>query len=233
MPAPKLRTLVVDDEALARRMIKDYVQKVPALQLVGECTDGIAALDLLRHQPIDLLLLDVNMPELTGLELLASLPNPPSVILTTAYSEYALESYDYGVVDYLLKPITFPRFLKAIERVLGAAVPSVPGQLTLPGVLDIKVDGIPKRVAHADIQYIKSFGNYIRVVTREKTYTTLGTLSHLEQSLPPDFQRIHKSYILNITAVTALEKQVVRVGDQELPVSPLYRLRLFEKLADR
>ncbi|MEL6358261.1 MAG: response regulator transcription factor, partial [Bacteroidota bacterium] len=207
MPLAKLRTLIVDDEALARQVLKDYVNKTPSVDLVGECGDGISALEFLQRTPVDLLLLDINMPELSGLELLASLPHTPQVILTTAYSQYALESYEYGVVDYLMKPISFARFLKAVNRATGTAanVNTATREVSSPNYLEIKHDGMALQLPLNQLLYVKSFGNYLRLITQEKTYTILETLTNMNERLPNNFQRVHKSYIVNTKRISQLE----------------------------
>jgi len=233
MPLAKLRTLIIDDEALARKVLKDYVIKTPSLELMGECGDGISALQFLQINTVDLLLLDINMPEISGLELLATLTQPPKVILTTAYSEYALESYEFGVVDYLMKPINFARFLKAINRVLGtaAANTSVPREVSSSlSYLDIKHDGMALQLPLNQLLYVKSFGNYLRLITKEKTYTILETLTNMAEQLPDQFQRIHKSYIVNVKKIDRLDGSRIFIEERNLPLSPMYKLMLVEKL---
>lgn len=223
----KLRTLIVDDEALARRVLVDYVEKLDRLSLLGECPDGLSALSILREGKVDLMLLDINMPELSGLELLESLPDPPLVIFTTAYSEFALKSYDFGVVDYLLKPISFARFLRAVNRVPGVASPTMPVPAAAPSTsFSFRHDGLPMQLPLVELRYVKSFGNYLRLVTAEKTYTILGTLTKMEKSLPPAFLRVHKSYIVNTELVEGLRGNTLDVAGAEVPLSPLYRREL-------
>jgi len=233
MSLAKLRTLIIDDEALARQVLRDYVTKTPSLKLIGECSDGISALLFLQSNAVDLLLLDINMPEISGLELLATLSQPPKVILTTAYSEYALESYEFGVVDYLMKPINFARFLKAINRVLGTAANNTSTAREVsssPSYLAIKHDGMALQLPHNQLLYIKSFGNYLRLITKDKTYTILETLTNMAEQLPSQFQRIHKSYIVNVEKIDRLDGSRIFIGERDLPLSPMYKLMLKEKL---
>ncbi len=232
MSQSKLATLIVDDEAPARRVLRSHIEKLPLLRLVGECSDGVNALAMLRKEPVSLLLLDIHMPELSGLELLATLDYSPHVILTTAHAGFALQSYEFGVIDYLLKPIGFTRFLKAVNRISSRSLlpPAPPPE---PAYLDIRHDGLPVRIAMKELQIIKSFGNYLRLITSSKTYTVLGTLANYEDQLPNGFQRIHKSYIVNTLHVDQASGKTVKVAGKELPLSPLYKLLLLAKLADR
>lgn len=227
-----LKTAIVDDEVHARNILSDYVRKVDNLELVH--TSG-SALDLRRFMqtsPLDLVFLDINMPELSGLEFLQSLTHPLKVVLTTAYSEFALESYEYGVIDYLLKPVKFSRFLKAVNKVTGLpykVTAKVRDDIT-EEVIEIKHDGILLSVPVALISYIKSFGNYLRIITPERTYITMDTMTNMERRLPEQFQRIHKSYIIDIRKIKKLSNTSVFLDQKEIPLSPMYRLLLQEKI---
>lgn len=225
-----LRCLIVDDEPLARHLLTDYVSKVSFLALHAACASPLAALDALRTAPIDLLFLDVHMPQLTGLQLLRSLPKPPLVVFTTAHSEYALPSYELDAVDYLLKPITFERFLRAAHKADArrlAALPAGP-PLTLPPAappfLFVK-DG-PRRVKVRwdDILYVEGLRDYVTIHTRQQKIVSLLQLKALVQQLPPDrFVRIHHSYIVALDGLDAIFKDKVQVGSRFLPVSESYR----------
>lgn len=225
-----LRCLIVDDEPLARHLLTDYVGKVPFLTLHAACASPLMALEALRTAPIDLLFLDVHMPELTGLELLRSLPRPPLVIFTTAHSEYALPSYELDAVDYLLKPITLDRFLRAAHKAYARQPAPVatksPISASPPAVPFLFVKDGPKRVKvrWEDILYIEGLRDYVTIHTRQQKIVSLLQLKALVQQLPPDrFVRIHHSYIVALEGLDAIYKDKVQVGSRLLPISESYR----------
>jgi DNA-binding LytR/AlgR family response regulator len=220
-----LRCLIVDDEPLARHLLTDYVGKVSFLELHAACAGPLAALDILRTTPIDLLLLDVHMPELTGLELLRTLPRPPMVILTTAHSQYALHGYEVDAVDYLLKPITFDRFLRAVnkahDRRPAPAVPLLPAE---PDFLFLKDGARQHKVVWDDLLFVEGLRDYVAVHTRSQKIISLLRLKALVAQLPADrFVRIHHSYIVGLAGIEAIDKDKVQVGGRWLPVSDSYR----------
>lgn len=233
MPNP-LRCLLIDDEPAAHYVLQHYIEQVDQLTVVGDCYDALEAINFLHRQPVDLLFLDINMPQINGLQLLQTLVNPPRVILTTAYSEFALESYDYGVVDYLLKPIEFPRFLKAIDKVVTtaeadgpAATPSIVAEQSLV----VKVDADWVRIAYGDLTYIQSWGNYVKLFTAQRTYLTSATMTEVERRLPSDqFMRIHKSYLVCLAKIRRMSGNEVFIGEAALPVGITYRRELIERL---
>jgi len=225
-----LRCLIVDDEPLARHLLTDYVGKVSFLTLHAACASPLAALDILRTTPIDLLLLDVHMPELTGLELLRTLPRPPLVILTTAHSQYALQGYEVDAVDYLLKPITFERFLraahKAYDRRPPLAVPPTPLALppAEPAFLFLKDGARQHKVGWDELLFVEGLRDYVAVHTRSQKIISLLRLKALVEQLPADrFVRIHHSYIVALAGIEAIDKDKVLVGGRWLPVSESYR----------
>lgn len=225
-----LRCLIVDDEPLARHLLTDYVGKVPFLTLHAACASPLAALEALRTASIDLLFLDVHMPELTGLELLRSLPRPPLVIFTTAHSEYALPSYELDAVDYLLKPITLDRFLRAVHKAHARqppAGPAPPPTLLPPAALPfLFVKDGPRRVKvrWEDILYVEGLRDYVAIYTHQQRIISLLQLKSLVQQLPADrFARIHHSYIVALEALDAIYKDKVQVGGRFLPISESYR----------
>ena len=230
-PAAPLRVLIVDDEPLAHDVLKAYVARVAHLQLVGQCYTAPEALTFLHQNPVDVLLLDLNMPEMTGLELLRALPRPPHTILTTAYSEFALESYEFGVVDYLLKPVSLPRFLKAVARLPtaapGAAAP-VSGPAVAPAApapaLLLRDGTTTHRVLPADIRWLEAYGNYVKVQTATARLVVTDTFRHLLSQLPAaDFMQVHKSYAVPLRLVERLEGNVLTVAGQELPLGAAFR----------
>ena len=229
--AAPLRVLIVDDEPLAHDVLKAYVARVAHLELVGQCYNALEALTFLHQNPVDVLLLDLNMPEMTGLELLRALPRPPHTILTTAYSEFALESYDFGVVDYLLKPVSLPRFLKAIAKLptaapVAAAAPSasVPPAAPIPAALLLRDGTTTHRVLPADIRWLEAYGNYVKVQTTTGRLVITDTFRHLLSQLPAtDFMQVHKSYAVPLRLVERLEGNVLTVAGQELPLGAAFR----------
>jgi DNA-binding LytR/AlgR family response regulator len=232
--------LIVDDEPLARNLLKEYVNKVPYLDLKGTCSNAIEAMELMRRHPVDLLLLDIQMPDITGTTFVKTLQRKPLVILTTAYSDYALESYDLDVVDYLLKPITFERFLRAIDKV-GQRVTSVtavtavkPTQGEAESSFIFVKDGTKLvKVRWEDILYIEGLKDYVTIHTREKKIVTLQRLKTLETQLPANkFIRIHNSYIVALGAIDVIHKNDVQVGKTLLPISDTYR-RAFREFIEK
>ena len=223
-----LRCLIVDDEPLARQLLADYVGKLSFLELHATCASPLAALDILRTTAIDLMLLDVHMPELTGLELLATHHHPPHVIQTTAHTQYPLQGYEVDAVDYLLKPITFDRFLRAAHKaydrrpVPTAAVP--PAVPTAPAFLFIKDGARQHKVGWDDILFVEGLRDYVAVHTPSQKIISLLRLKALVEQLPADrFVRIHHSYIVGLAGIEAIDKDQVRVGRRWLPVSASYR----------
>jgi DNA-binding LytR/AlgR family response regulator len=226
--APPLHVLIVDDEPLAHEVLKAHVARVAHLRLVGHCYTALEALTFLHEHPVDVLLLDLNMPEMTGLELLRALPRPPHTILTTAYSEFALESYEYGVVDYLLKPVSLPRFLRAVAKLPTATVTSTPppaAPSALPPTAMLLRDGsITHRILPADIRWLEAYGNYVKVQTNAGRLVITDTFRHLLSQLPPaDFMQVHKSYAVPLRLVERLEGNVLTVTGQTLPLGAAFR----------
>lgn len=243
MSKKTIRVLIIDDEPLARSGMSDYVGRVDFLTEVGQARDGMEAVSLLGEFEVDLLLLDVQMPGLNGVELMESLRRPPSVIFTTAHPGFAVDGFELNALDYLLKPITFPRFLKAAlkakERLLLPEEPTThPTQNakkppTTPPQADlfIKVDGRVQRLELSQILYAESMQNYCRIHTIKETYLPLLPLKELEQALPADdFFRIHRTCIVRLAAIEALDGNQVRIGEKWLPVSRPNRAPLAQRL---
>lgn len=224
--------VVIDDEPVAIDILMDYIAKVPFLELVGTFRSAIKAMTHLQEEEVDLIFLDINMPDLSGIQFLKSLHHPPLVIFSTAYSEYALESYDYDAVDYLLKPIEFDRFLKAVNRASSRFLTSrsdiTTGSPTLVKDEDqsilIKSGTELHRMNIGDILYIKGTGNYVTFVTDKKEIMALMTMKEALGLLPRNlFFRIHKSYIINFYRVDLIEKDRVKIHDKKIPIGEVYR----------
>lgn len=229
-----LRVMIVDDEPLAHRVLESYCDKVAGLSVVENCYDGLAAFNRLRTAGVDLVLLDVQMPDLNGLELLDSLAgNAPKIVLTTAYTRYAVEGFDYDqVVDYLHKPVKLTRFIKAIRRVrkaLRLEAGEVPEPLQSPdsaaSFLILETENRSERLPLADIRYVQAWGNYVRLqLTEGRQRTVRRTLKSLENELPAvGFQRIHKSYMVRVGCVRAIEANEVVLEEGRLPLGKSYR----------
>jgi len=196
----KLKCLIIDDEPLAHEVLEGYIEKVNQLEIAGHCYSAIEAINFINKTKVDVLFLDINMPELSGLEMLETLSYSPKVILTTAYSEFALEGYEHGVVDYLMKPIRFSRFLKAVNRISIRHEDSTDKEVISSAInyIEVKDSYIRKKVLHDDILYIQAYGNFLKVFTKDKMYMVSDTMKNYENILPNAiFIRIHKSYLIN------------------------------------
>ena len=220
---------IVDDEILARNVLEDYCAKIDNFELVLSTGNPLEFINFIQINEVDLVFLDIEMPELNGIEILRSMINPPKVILTTAYAAYALESYDYGVVDYLLKPVKIERFLKAINKITSSKIVQA-GKDKGSTELQINHDGIPVNISHGSIQYIQSFGNYLKIFTDSRMYLISETLINITRSLPDNFQRTHKSYIINLGRVTKATKTYLFIDGTKVPVSAMYKVIVFSQL---
>ena len=226
-----MNCIVIDDEPVAIDILADYIKKVPSLRFAGGFRSALKALKFLKGHEVDLIFLDINMPDLTGIQFLNSLEHHPLVIFTTAYSQYALESYDHDAVDYLLKPIEFERFVKAVNRAQSrqAIRGKRDASRTRSDKEDIKYALIKSgteihRVNTKDILYIKCAGNYVTFVTGKDEIMALMTLKEALAALPENrFYRVHKSYIVNFDRVDAIEKDQVRIRNFKIPIGDLYR----------
>ncbi|GIQ60884.1 DNA-binding response regulator [Flavobacterium collinsii] len=230
MREPK-KCIIVDDEPAAHYVLANYIKQNPQLELVFQGYNGIEAMDYLRDHPVDLMFLDINMPEISGMELLKIIPTHPSTILTTAYSEYALESYDYGVIDYLLKPIYFPRFLKAIDRFFATENGKMKTEETVVSSVTVKVDGYFIDIELDQLLFAQSFGNYVKLHTTKRTYLASITTSEFEKCLPEkNFMRIHKSYIVALDKIETTDKDFVVIKNERLPIGITYKRELSDRL---
>ena len=220
---------IVDDEMLAREVLEDYCSKVDNFKIVLSTGNPLEFVNFTHQNDVDLIFLDIEMPELNGMEVLRSMIKPPKVILTTAYSEYALESYNYGVVDYLLKPIKLERFLKAINKVSASKI-TEPKKNLGSEELQIKHDGMLVNISLNSILYIQSFGNYLRIFTDSRMYLISETLINITTLLSENFQRTHKSYIANLDRVSKASRAYLLIENNKVPVSAMYKVIVFNKL---
>jgi two-component system, LytTR family, response regulator len=229
--------LIVDDEPIAQKIIEGYVEKLDFLQLAATCKNAFEALKILHSQKIDILFLDIKMPGLSGLEMLQSLKTHPSVVLTSAYPEFGVDSYDYEVADYLLKPIAFERFLKAINRIISPqSAHAVSDVKTAPAVAPnftfFKSDKVIHKLFHDEILYIEAYGNYLKIHnTLSKQITILDKISNLEQIMDKlQFVRVHRSFLINFAHVREVFGNTVRIGNHEIPMSSNYKAPFFQKM---
>lgn len=235
-----IRCLVVDDEELARALLQNYIGRMPNLELVAACANPLEAMSVLQQQGADLLFLDIQMPELTGIEFLRTLTQKPLVIFTTAYAEYALDGYALDVMDYLLKPFSFERFVQAVNKAAAqlqnrppASTPALEADAAAPAkdYILVKADHKVYRLKLDDILYIQSMREYVAFYTSTGRLMSLNALRTLEEELPPDrFIRIHKSYIVAIDKIDTLEGNMVHVGKEQLPIGANYREMVLKRV---
>ena len=223
-----IKYIIIDDEHIAHDIIKGYCDILPNMELMTHCYDAIEALDYLSKNKVDLIFLDLNMPKLKGFEFLKTLASPPKVIVTTAYSEFALEGYELSVVDYLLKPFSFERFLKAINKVVGSSVISkqAPSEEndTTTGQIFLRQNNSYVQVDIKSILYIEASGNYTKVVTSAETITIRGKISDMIESLPKtEFLQVHKSFAVATTHINSIEGNRIYIGDDIVPIGKLYK----------
>ncbi len=228
-----IRCLIVDDEPPAREIIRRYVQEIPTLQLMGECANAIQVLTILQQQPIDLLFLDIRMPQLNGTDFIKTLQHPPKVIFTTAFSEYALEGYELDVVDYLMKPIRFDRFLKAVNKAfplnnaptaIKPVVSNVIAEKKNESFVYFRADRKMVKVMLDDILYIESMKDYIKVHTLQGVIITKQSISSVEAMLPEKlFVRTHRSFIVSINKIKSFTNELVEIDKTDIPIGKLFR----------
>lgn len=216
--------MIVEDEPLATDILVEYVKRVPFLQLRATCVDAIAALEVLQRDPIDLIFLDIHLPGLKGLEFIRTLKEPPSIILTTAYHQYALEGYELSVVDYLLKPIEFMRFLEAVNKVTR---PNAGQRKTI----SIQADKKTMIVALDDIIFIEAQKEYIKIQTSNSSYLTKYALTKMEEDLDASmFMRVHRSFIVAVSRITAFSGHDVELQGKSIPIGGNYKEMVSERL---
>jgi DNA-binding LytR/AlgR family response regulator len=232
--------MIVDDEESASHVLKRYVEKVPFLTLVATALDPLQALEQLRHNPVDLIFLDIHMPNLSGLDMMKLIPPRCKVILTTAYSEFAVKGFELEALDYLLKPISFERFFQAAQRAL-AAVNQQPAETTHPEMekdfLFVKTETKGKmiKVKFSEIMYIEGLKNYVSIYTPEERIVTYSSFLQLEEMLPANFMRVHKSYIVSLDKIKAVDGNQILLYAMKnyIPMGESYRSTFFNALKQR
>lgn len=239
-----IKCLIIDDEPVALDILKDYIAKVPFLKLLQSFRESIKALEYLQRNEVDLIFLDINMPDLSGIQFLHALSHQPLVIFTTAYSQYAVESYEYEAVDYLLKPIEFARFLKAANRALeqfqlknknSSRILSYSNNTIAKdkNYILIKSGSDIHRIEVNDICYVQGTGNYVTFYTIKKKILSLLTMNKVLKILPRgQFVRIHKSYIINFNRIDVIEKEQVKIRDVIIPIGETYRANLLRLIKE-
>jgi DNA-binding LytR/AlgR family response regulator len=233
-----IKCIIVDDEPLAIEIVESYVNRIDQLQLQGTFRNAVQAFAYLQQHSVDLIFLDIQMPKLSGIEFLKTLKNPPKVIFTTAFRDYAIDGFDLEVIDYLLKPIPFERFLKAVAKAMhqqSAAQPAQPAKKIETAADDyvyFKVDKKMIKTKMAAVLYIESIKDYVKVRTDEKEIITQQKISYLEESLPSQqFLRIHRSFIVNIDKIDAYSATDVEIGKHSIPIGRNYKNDVMKVLA--
>lgn len=231
-----LRCIIIDDEEGAHLVLEHFLRDINSLVLSRTFFNAVEAMDYIYKNPVDLVFLDINMPGLSGMEMLEAMSNPPLVVLTTAHSEFALEGYKYQVVDYLLKPISFPKFLAAVDKVISRckpvviAAPAATGAQEYPGFLMLRVEGDIVKIMLNAISYVQSWGNYVKVHTDRGIYLSSITTAEIEEKLDKKyFKRIHKSYIVALDRIERITGAQAHLGDDiVLPIGNTFRRELLD-----
>ncbi|WP_297089812.1 LytTR family DNA-binding domain-containing protein [uncultured Draconibacterium sp.] len=231
----KIKCIIVDDEPLAIEVLKSHISKVDSLELVGSCADAIEAFDFLTKNEVDLMFLDIHMPEMKGTDLVKTLQKPPAVVFTTAHREYAIESYDLNVLDYLLKPISFERFLQSVEKYKSQNLVSNEVRViqnTGSGTtIYLREKNVIHKIPVSEIEYVESFGDYLKVHTPEREINSRYTMAAIEKALPEkSFIRIHRSFLVAINRITSFSPVMVVVGTKQFPIGVSYREKTLQSL---
>jgi DNA-binding LytR/AlgR family response regulator len=229
----------VDDEPLARGILEKYISECPLLKLAGSCSSAFEAIELLNKNNVGIIFLDINMPKLSGISMIRTLKNPPAVIFTTAYPEFAVEGFELDAADYLVKPFSFERFMTGVNKALRRIdLPEMGGRETENSegrsCLLVKADGRLYRLEYETIIFLEALGDYVRIHTGGKVLTTHETLRNLEKRLPPEiFLRVHRSFIISLDKIQFIEGNRVRIGQEDIPVAASYREQLIKELDRR
>jgi DNA-binding LytR/AlgR family response regulator len=225
--------VVIDDEPMARLLLAEFIGRIPDLKLEGSFSSALSALPTLQVKPIDVIFLDIQMPDISGIDFIKTLEKRPGIILTTAYAEYALEGFELSVIDYLLKPFEFNRFLKAVNKVTGQIGPrQEPAHSPASGppydFIFIKDGTKLVKVDLPSVLYIKGTREYVTIYTRDKKIMSLQTLRSLESNLPKEFVRVHNSYIVYVPAIGTIDKNCLEIGGEVIPIGTTYKKNFFE-----
>lgn len=238
----KLKCIAIDDEPLALEIISDYISKVPFLELVATFDNALESIDFIRKNEPDLMFLDIQMESFTGIQLVQALSNRPEVIFTTAHDNYAVEGFELNAADYLMKPISFERFVKAVDKVYNRLRPVVENrsfaEVTISNPADkfffVKTENRLQKVFYDDILYIEGQGDYLRIITTKDKIMTLQNFKNLSSILPANsFFRVHKSYMVAISKIDSVSKNRIKIGSMLIPVSDSYRNDFFDTIKDK
>jgi len=230
------KAIIIDDEKAARDVLADHLSKIEVIEVVGLCKNAIEGFSLLNSEKIDVIFLDINMPEISGLSFAKALNKNTKVIFTTAYREYAVDGFDLQAVDYLLKPISLERLIKAVNKFLGENIPEIKPserEITSPPseFIFVRSDRKMIKVNFSDIAYIESLTDYIKIITSEKTIITRETISNIEAKLPPEsFLRCHRSFITSIASIDSFTSEYVEIDGKAIPISRSYKKDVLARL---
>lgn len=231
-----IRTIIVDDDDAWREILSSYVATIPNLTLEGSFDSPQIAFQKLSEENIDLAILDIDMPVMSGLSLVKSLKNPPAIIFVTSHADYAASSYDVEAVDFLTKPFEFDRFVKAIERVTKRLEPNPPTRAPIPedDLFFIRSQNSYIKLRYSEVLFIKAMENFIQIVTEAQKYTVLMPLSNIESQLPPEkFMRVHRSYVINMFNITSVERDTINIKENSIPLSEQYKEKLIETMIEK
>jgi DNA-binding LytR/AlgR family response regulator len=238
----KVQVLIVDDEPIAQSILESYFLKLSGFEIAGKCKNALEAFSFLSKYTIDIMMLDINMPEINGIEFLKTIKEPPNVIFTTAHSEFAVESYEHNAIDYLIKPISFERFMKAINKLLeliqsesktqAAAPAAVPDQKD--NIIFVKSNGKLIKVDITELSFVEGLRDYVCLWTEKQKIVVHSTMKHMEELLSrfPAFLRVHKSYIINLNYISEVDGNCIRIKDQSITIGNTYREEI-NKLFDK
>ena len=231
----KTGCIIVDDEPIARKIIRTHLEAFQDIEIVAECKNAIEAFDIIVKKHVDLIFLDIHMPQISGINFLKSLKNPPKVIITTAHRDYAVEGYELDIVDFLLKPISFDRFLKAINKFYSLNETSIKldkeAKLDDSAFIYLKVGSETHKIFLSDIIYLESFKEHLIIHTTNRTIEIIHKISDIENKLPSEnFIRIHKSFIVSINKIKSFNSQSIKIRDKELPIGRTYKNAVMNSL---
>ena len=231
----KISCMIIDDEPLAQKGMEEYVRETDFLQLVAICDSAVKAYSVLHKEAVQLILLDIDMPKLSGIEFLRSLKHPPAAIFTTAYSQYALESYELDIIDYLVKPVSFQRFCKAVSKAKDFLSKKEPAQRPVAEeeYFFLKVNSKFEKIAYDEVLFAEALQNYVSVYLQHKKLISYLTLSSLEKQFPQErFMRVHKSYLVALNKIDTLEGNQIAIGKQLIPVSRSIKEQLMHRVIE-
>ncbi|MBB6461419.1 LytR/AlgR family response regulator transcription factor [Flammeovirga kamogawensis] len=227
-----LKCLIVDDEEVSRMVVRDFIKRTEGLELSGEFDNAVSAYDVLKNTPVDLLFLDIEMPQMTGIELVQSLEKLPEVILITGRRDFGAEAYEYNLTDYLIKPITYPRFLKAVEKAKLSIEDSDQKLVenSSDDILYVKADNKIVKLSLSEIFFVEALSDYMLINTKDKKYIVHSTMKALEKKFPENFVRVHRSYIANLDKINTIEDMQIVMPQKSIPIGNSYKSNFLSKL---